>query len=65
MQSGSLLSELTGEVIMKEWKTPRLDVRACGMEVNMYAPAEEDDGFVLFNTDKRGSGKPARSDAKS
>lgn len=30
------------------WTAPKLEEFACGMEINMYAPAEDDRGGDLF-----------------
>ncbi len=29
------------------WTAPMLDETACGMEINMYLPADEDDGTLF------------------
>jgi coenzyme PQQ precursor peptide PqqA len=29
------------------WNTPTLDETTCGMEINMYFPAEEDDSELF------------------
>jgi coenzyme PQQ precursor peptide PqqA len=29
------------------WTAPKIEELTCGMEVNMYFPAEEDDGTII------------------